>query len=82
MPTDLCFDAAIEVIEQLGSEIVLDMKVGDGMMVASVEPSEQSEGARQAAPRDAAVAAARVRRQDRRGDLTFRRNGAYAALSD
>ena len=27
------------MIEQLGSEIVLDMKVGDGMMVASVEPS-------------------------------------------
>ncbi len=36
---DLCFDGAIEVIEQLGSEIVLDMKVGDGMMVASVEPT-------------------------------------------
>jgi multiple sugar transport system ATP-binding protein len=27
------------VVEQLGSEIVLDMKVGDAMMVASVEPS-------------------------------------------
>jgi multiple sugar transport system ATP-binding protein len=38
-PADLCFDAAIEVIEQLGSEIILDMKVGDGMMVASVEPT-------------------------------------------
>jgi multiple sugar transport system ATP-binding protein len=34
-----CFDAVIEVIEQLGSEILLDMKVGDSMMVASVEPS-------------------------------------------
>jgi multiple sugar transport system ATP-binding protein len=34
-----CFDAVIEVIEQLGSEILLDMKVGDGMMVASVEPT-------------------------------------------
>ena len=38
-PADLCFDAAIEVIEQLGPEIILDMKVGDGMMVASVEPT-------------------------------------------
>jgi multiple sugar transport system ATP-binding protein len=35
----LCFDAVIEVVEQLGSEILLDMKVGDSVMVASVEPS-------------------------------------------
>jgi multiple sugar transport system ATP-binding protein len=28
----------IEVIEQLGSEILLDMKVGSDVMVASVEP--------------------------------------------
>ena len=34
-----CFDAVIEVVEQLGSEILLDMKVGDGVLVASVEPS-------------------------------------------
>jgi multiple sugar transport system ATP-binding protein len=34
-----CFDAVIEVVEQLGSEILLDMKVGDSVMVASVEPS-------------------------------------------
>jgi multiple sugar transport system ATP-binding protein len=34
-----CFDAVIEVVEQLGSEILLDMKVGDSMMVASVEPT-------------------------------------------
>jgi multiple sugar transport system ATP-binding protein len=33
-----CFDAVIEVVEQLGSEILLDMKVGDQVMVASVEP--------------------------------------------
>ncbi|MEN3385877.1 MAG: multiple sugar transport system ATP-binding protein, partial [Hyphomicrobiales bacterium] len=26
-------------VEQLGSEILLDMKVGDAVMVASVEPS-------------------------------------------
>jgi multiple sugar transport system ATP-binding protein len=35
----LTFDAVIEVVEQLGSEILLDMKVGDGVMVASVEPT-------------------------------------------
>jgi multiple sugar transport system ATP-binding protein len=34
-----CFDAVIEVVEQLGSEILLDMKVGDGLMVASIEPT-------------------------------------------
>ena len=34
-----CFDAVIEVVEQLGSEILLDMKVGDAVMVASVEPT-------------------------------------------
>jgi multiple sugar transport system ATP-binding protein len=33
-----CFDAVIEVVEQLGSEILLDMKVGVDVMVASVEP--------------------------------------------
>jgi multiple sugar transport system ATP-binding protein len=36
---DLSFEAVIEVVEQLGSEILLDMKVGDGVMVASVEPT-------------------------------------------
>jgi multiple sugar transport system ATP-binding protein len=34
-----CFDAVIEVVEQLGSEILLDMKVGESVMVASVEPT-------------------------------------------
>jgi multiple sugar transport system ATP-binding protein len=34
-----CFDATVEVVEQLGSEILLDMKVGEGAMVASVEPT-------------------------------------------
>jgi multiple sugar transport system ATP-binding protein len=41
-PADLdnpCFDGVIEVVEQLGSEILLDMKVGEGVMVASVEPT-------------------------------------------
>jgi multiple sugar transport system ATP-binding protein len=36
---DLTFDAAVEVVEQLGSEIILDTRVGDGMMVATVEPT-------------------------------------------
>src|SRR5947208_1561962 len=38
-PDHPCFDAVIEVVEQLGSEILLDMKVGESIMVASVEPS-------------------------------------------
>jgi multiple sugar transport system ATP-binding protein len=38
-PDHPCFDAVIEVVEQLGSEILLDMKVGEGVMVASVEPT-------------------------------------------
>jgi multiple sugar transport system ATP-binding protein len=36
---DLCFDAAIEVVERLGSEILLDVAVGSTTMVASVEPT-------------------------------------------
>ncbi len=38
-PADLTFDAVIEVVEKLGSEILLDMQVGPGMMVAAVEPT-------------------------------------------
>ena len=38
-PRDLSFDAAVEVVERLGSEILLDVAVGSGMMVASVEPT-------------------------------------------
>ena len=33
------FDAVVEVAEQLGSEIILDVKAGGGAMVASVEPT-------------------------------------------
>jgi multiple sugar transport system ATP-binding protein len=33
------FDAVVEVVEKLGSEILLDVKVGSAMMVASVEPT-------------------------------------------
>src|SRR3990167_8267789 len=36
---EYCFDAAVEVVEQLGSEILLDMRVGPALMVASVEPT-------------------------------------------
>jgi multiple sugar transport system ATP-binding protein len=34
-----CFEAVVEVVEQLGSEILLDMRVGPALMVASVEPT-------------------------------------------
>jgi multiple sugar transport system ATP-binding protein len=36
---DLSVDAAVEVIERLGSEILLDVAVGPATMVASVEPT-------------------------------------------
>jgi multiple sugar transport system ATP-binding protein len=35
----LCFDATVEVVEKLGSEILLDLQVGDQTMVAAVEPN-------------------------------------------
>jgi multiple sugar transport system ATP-binding protein len=38
-PADLGFDAMIEVIEKLGSEILLDVAAGAHTMVASVDPS-------------------------------------------
>ncbi|HJS31744.1 MAG TPA: TOBE domain-containing protein, partial [Alphaproteobacteria bacterium] len=37
--SDVCFDAVIEVVEQLGSEILLDVKVGADTMAAAVEPT-------------------------------------------
>jgi len=36
---DHCLDAVVEVIELLGSEILLDVKVGPSSMVAAVEPT-------------------------------------------
>jgi multiple sugar transport system ATP-binding protein len=36
---DLSFDVVIEVVERLGSEILLDVAVGSTSMVASVEPT-------------------------------------------
>ena len=40
--TDLSFDVVIEVIEKLGSQILLDVKAGPNSMVAAVEPSVQA----------------------------------------
>ena len=41
-PAGLTFDTKVEVIEQLGSEILLDVRVGDGTMVASVDPTTRT----------------------------------------
>ncbi len=38
-PIDQTFEAVVEVAEQLGSEIILDVTVGKANMVASVEPT-------------------------------------------
>ena len=38
-PAGLCFEGVVEVVEKLGSEILLDMQVGADMLVAAVEPS-------------------------------------------
>jgi multiple sugar transport system ATP-binding protein len=38
-PADLIIDTGVEVVEQLGSEILLDVKAGSNSIVASVEPS-------------------------------------------
>ena len=35
----LSFAAVVEVVERLGSQILLDVKVGSGAMVAAVEPT-------------------------------------------
>jgi multiple sugar transport system ATP-binding protein len=40
--TDLSFLAAVEVVERLGSEILLDVAVGPTTMVASVEPTSRA----------------------------------------
>ncbi|OKO84332.1 sn-glycerol-3-phosphate ABC transporter ATP-binding protein UgpC [Bradyrhizobium sp. AS23.2] len=37
--TDLVVDVMVEVVEKLGSEILLDVKVGPSTMVAAVEPT-------------------------------------------
>jgi multiple sugar transport system ATP-binding protein len=37
--SDHCFDAEVEVVEQLGSEILLDTRVGSALVTASIDPS-------------------------------------------
>ncbi|MEZ5843224.1 MAG: sn-glycerol-3-phosphate ABC transporter ATP-binding protein UgpC [Hyphomicrobiaceae bacterium] len=37
--TDLAFDGIVEVAEQLGSEVILDLRSGGATIVASVEPT-------------------------------------------
>jgi multiple sugar transport system ATP-binding protein len=41
-PADLSFGAVVEVVERLGSEILLDVRVGSSTMVASIEPSART----------------------------------------
>ena len=38
-PADHCFDAAVDVVEQLGSEILLSVSAGQDVLVAAVEPT-------------------------------------------
>jgi len=42
-PKELGFEAVVEVIEKLGSQILLDVKVGSSMMVAAVEPTVRAQ---------------------------------------
>jgi multiple sugar transport system ATP-binding protein len=42
-PVELGVDAVVEVTEKLGSQILLDVKVGAGMMVAAVEPTVRAQ---------------------------------------
>ena len=41
-PAGLTFNSKIEVVEQLGSEILLDVRVGEGTMVAAVDPTTRA----------------------------------------
>jgi multiple sugar transport system ATP-binding protein len=36
-PPGLCFEAVVELVERLGAEILLDLKVGQHTMVAAVD---------------------------------------------
>src|ERR1700720_4026209 len=42
-PPGLCFDAVVELVEKLGAEILLDLRVGRHTMVASVEPTVRAQ---------------------------------------
>jgi multiple sugar transport system ATP-binding protein len=37
--SDHCMEAEVEVVEQLGSEILLDTRVGQALVVASIDPN-------------------------------------------
>jgi len=41
-PAELSFETVVEVVERLGSEILLDVTVGPSSMVASVEPTSRA----------------------------------------
>jgi len=41
-PAGLTFPSKVEVVEQLGSEILLDVRVGDDTMVAAVDPTTRA----------------------------------------
>ena len=71
-PAGLTFPSKVEVVEQLGSEILLDMRVGDDTMVAAVEPTTRAKVQDQLPPGHQPGAAALLRRQDRGGDLRMR----------
>src|SRR5437899_1411117 len=40
-PREYCFDAVVDVVEPLGSEILLDLRVGNNTIVARVEPTNR-----------------------------------------
>jgi multiple sugar transport system ATP-binding protein len=46
-PPGLTFDSKVEVVEQLGSEILLDVRVGEETMVAAVDPTTRAKVAEQ-----------------------------------
>jgi multiple sugar transport system ATP-binding protein len=46
-PPGLTFDSKVEVVEQLGSEILLDVRVGEETMVAAVDPTIRAKVAEQ-----------------------------------
>ena len=65
----MSFDVAVEVVERLGSEILLDVAAGSTTMVASVEPTVTAKRTRDVAPRDQSRSCAFFRQQ--RPEVTF-----------
>ena len=64
-----CFEASVEVVEQLGSEILLDTRVGAGADGGERRADGAHARPRQAQARDEARPPPSVRRRDRSGDL-------------